>query len=73
MHVGDEALTIGELIVFEPGATVVLLGGAPLDFPRHLWWNHVASSEALLEEAKQAWRGQRFAMVKGDPEFIQLP
>lgn len=74
---------LGELMVLEAGATValtsntdrqvVLLGGAPLDAPRYLWWNHVAGSEALLEEARQAWREQRYAMVAGDPEFIPLP
>lgn len=83
MHVDGEPLNPGELVMFEPGATVglsasadshvVLLGGAPLDAPRYLWWNYVASSEVLLEEARQAWREQRYAMVEGDPEFIPLP
>lgn len=83
MHADDEPLHLGELMVFEPGATialsasadshVVLLGGAPLDAPRYLWWNYVGSSEAVLEEARQAWREQRYAMVEGDPEFIPLP
>jgi redox-sensitive bicupin YhaK (pirin superfamily) len=83
MHVEDEPLHPGELLVFEPGATialgagadshVVLLGGAPLDAPRYLWWNYVASTEALLEEARQAWREHHYAMVEGDPEFIPLP
>lgn len=83
MQVDGEPLQLGELMVFEPGATitlsasvdshVVLLGGAPLDAPRYLWWNYVASSEALLEEARQAWREKRYAMVEGDPQFIPLP
>ncbi len=83
MHAGDEALTAGELVVFESHAAVelhadtdshvVLLGGAPLDAPRYIWWNYIASSEALLESARQAWREKRCAMVAGDPEFIPLP
>ncbi|MCK9539268.1 pirin family protein [Dokdonella sp.] len=83
MQADGEPLQPGELMVFEPGAQVtlragadshvVLLGGAPLDAPRYLWWNYVASSEALLAEARQAWREQRYAMVEGDPEFIPLP
>ncbi|MEO8748736.1 MAG: pirin family protein [Rhodanobacter sp.] len=83
MRVGDEALAAGELVSFEPGVEVtlvadvdthlVLLGGAPLDAPRYIWWNYVASSEVLLEEARQAWREQRYATVAGDPEFIPLP
>ena len=83
MRVGDETLAPGELVSFEPGIEVtlvadsdthvVLLGGAPLDAPRYIWWNFVASSEGLLEEAREAWREQRYAMVEGDPEFIPLP
>lgn len=83
VHAGDEALVPGELASFAPGAAVtltadvdshvVLLGGAPLDAPRYIWWNFVASSEALLEAARQAWRQQRYPMVAGDDEFIPLP
>lgn len=83
MHAGEDALTLGELVSFEPGADVtliadddthvVLLGGAPLDAPRYIWWNYVASSEALLEEARKAWREKRYPMVEGDREFIPLP
>ena len=83
MHVGGDAISPRELVSFEPGADVeliadvdthvVVLGGAPLDAPRYIWWNYVASSEDLLEQARQAWREQRYPMVKGDPEFIPLP
>ena len=83
MRVGDETLAPGELVSFVPGTTlsllaevdphVVLIGGAPLDAPRYIWWNFVASSETLLEEARQAWLAQRYPMVAGDPEFIPLP
>lgn len=83
MHVGDEAMVPGELVNFEPGMDValtadtdthvVLLGGAPLDGPRYIWWNYIASSEAMLEEARVAWREKRYLMVEGDPEFIPLP
>ena len=83
MRVGDETIPRGELVTFEPAAEValvadvdtqvVLLGGAPLDGARYLWWNYVASSEALLDDARAAWREQRYPMVDGDPEFIPLP
>ena len=33
-------------------ARVVVLGGAPLDAPRHLWWNFVSSSRERIEQAK---------------------
>ncbi len=52
---------------------VMLLGGEKMDGPRFIWWNFVASSKALIEEAKQRWREQRFAAVPGEQEFIPLP
>lgn len=55
------------------GATVMLLGGEPLDGPRYLTWNFVSSSKSRLEQAKQDWLHQRFAPVTGDLEFIPLP
>jgi hypothetical protein len=30
----------------------MLLGGAPLDGERHIWWNFVSSSRDPIEEAK---------------------
>jgi hypothetical protein len=44
-----------------------------MDGERFIWWNFVASSRALIEEAKQRWREQRFAAVPGEREFIPLP
>ncbi|MFO0664089.1 MAG: pirin family protein [Polyangiaceae bacterium] len=55
---------------------VVILGGPPLDAPRYLYWNFVASSKGRLEAAKEAWRNQtsRFPPIPGDDaEFIPLP
>jgi len=72
----------GELIEFTAGTAacravkdsrVIVAGGAPLDGPRHIWWNFVSSSEARIERAKQDWREERFARVPGDPERIPLP
>ena len=55
-------------------ARVMLLGGAPLDGPRHIYWNFVSSSKARIEQAKDDWRGGRFARIPGDDqEFIPLP
>ncbi len=83
LRVGDARLDPGELVVFGPGIDVtlcadaathvVLLGGAPLDASRLLWWNYVASSEARLDEARAAWRARGYPMVAGDPESIPLP
>jgi redox-sensitive bicupin YhaK (pirin superfamily) len=55
-------------------ARVMLLGGAPLDGQRHVWWNFVASSRERLEQAKSDWRAMRFGTIPGDDtEFIPLP
>jgi redox-sensitive bicupin YhaK (pirin superfamily) len=73
----------GTLVVLPPGpvelgsrggAKLMLLGGAPLDGDRHIYWNFVSSSPERLEQAKADWREGRFGKVKGDEqEFIPLP
>ena len=58
----------------EGGARLMLLGGAKLEGERHIFWNFVSTSEARIEQAKQAWREQRFARVPSDAvEFTPLP
>ncbi len=58
----------------EEPARVMLLGGAPLDGDRHIWWNFVSSSKERIERAKDDWRQGRFGKVPGDEtEFIPLP
>jgi redox-sensitive bicupin YhaK (pirin superfamily) len=53
---------------------LMLVGGAPIDGPRHIWWNLVSSSPERIERAKAEWREGRFAKVRGDEEeFIPLP
>ena len=54
-------------------ARLLLLGGAPMDGPRHVWWNFVSSSAERIEQAKADWLQGRFASVPGDAEFIPLP
>src|SRR6185312_14152782 len=55
-------------------ARVMLLGGAPLDGPRHIWWNFVSSSKDRIELAKSDWRSGLFGKIPGDDqEFIPLP
>ena len=56
------------------GARVLLLGGAAMDGPRHLFWNFVSSSRERIEQAKADWKAGRFSKVPGDEaEFIPLP
>jgi redox-sensitive bicupin YhaK (pirin superfamily) len=82
--INGEAHSDGTMIVLDPNekATIVargaaramLLGGAPLDGPRHLWWNFVSSSKDRIERAKSDWNAGRFGKIPGDDvEFIPLP
>ena len=54
-------------------ARLMLLGGAPMDGPRHIWWNFVSSRKERIEQAKADWARGRFDSVPGDTEFIPLP
>jgi redox-sensitive bicupin YhaK (pirin superfamily) len=83
VEIAGEALAPGRLVVLRPAAEAIvtalstarlmLLGGARLDGPRHVWWNFVSSSQERIEQAKADWRAGRFAAVPGDSEFIPLP
>ncbi len=57
----------------EQGALVMLLGGEPLDGPRHMAWNFVSSSQERIKQASDNWLHQRFAIVPEETEFIPLP
>jgi len=72
------------LLVLRPGDAVairatknahfVVVGGAAMDGPRHIWWNFVSSSKERIEAAKADWKAGRFDIVPGDTEeFIPLP
>jgi redox-sensitive bicupin YhaK (pirin superfamily) len=80
---GDAEVPARTMAIFERGAAVVIeaieatrvaiVGGAPLDGPRYIWWNFVSSSKERIEQAARDWREQRFPKVPGDEtEFIPL-
>jgi hypothetical protein len=49
-------------------------GGAPMDGPRHIWWNFVSSRKERIERAKADWKAGHFDKVPADEiEFIPLP
>ncbi len=52
---------------------VMLLGGAPIDGERFIWWNFVSSRQERIEQAKRDWQEGRFPSVPGETEFIPLP
>jgi redox-sensitive bicupin YhaK (pirin superfamily) len=83
LEVAGDTFPAGQLLVFRPGeaidlkapvpARVLLLGGEPMDGPRHIWWNFVSSSREQIEQAKADWAARRFGLVPGETEFIPLP
>lgn len=83
VSLAGETFTAGSMLALNPGreavveaaqpARVALIGGAPLDGRRHLWWNFVSSSKERLEQAKADWKEGRFPAVPGETEFIPLP
>lgn len=83
VQIAGDRFAGGRLLVFRPGdavqvvattdARVLVLGGEPLDGPRHIWWNFVSSRKERIEQAKADWRAGRFDAVPGDIEFIPLP
>lgn len=84
VRIGERRIGPGVMAVLRPGAQVtieaeeaarlMLVGGAPLDGDRHIWWNFVSSSRERIERAKDDWRHGRFGKVPGDEtEFIPLP
>jgi len=76
-------VTTGNLAVLKPGgpaavtavhaSRVMLLGGAPLEGARHIWWNFVSSAEGRIEQAKAAWKNGGFPPVPGDDGYVPLP
>ena len=87
---GGQSYGAGAMLIFRPGdaiavragdqgARIMVLGGATMDGPRHLWWNFVASSKERIQAAKEAWRAGdwahgRFQLPPGDAgEFIPAP
>ncbi len=84
VDIAGDKFEAGRLLVFKPGdkitvsavtnAHFVIVGGAPMDGPRHIWWNFVSSRKERIEQAKAEWKAGHFGKVPGDEiEFIPLP
>ncbi|MDE2384667.1 MAG: pirin family protein [Alphaproteobacteria bacterium] len=84
IEVAGREIEPGKLVAFKPRSEIIvkaleashfmLLGGEPMDGPRHIWWNFVSSSKEKIEAAKEEWRTGKFKIVPGDEkEFIPLP
>jgi redox-sensitive bicupin YhaK (pirin superfamily) len=63
----------GARVTSVDGAQFVVIGGAPLDGHRYIFWNFVSSSKERIAVASDDWERQNFAAVPGETEFIPLP
>lgn len=83
VRLGAAEYPAGRMLVLASGADVrieavessklMLLGGAPLEGDRHVWWNFVSSKPERIETAKRDWAEERFPPVPGDRERMPLP
>ena len=83
IEIGGVPYPEARLLLLRPGDPItvraqtavrlLILGGEPLDGPRHVWWNLVSSRRERIEQAKADWRAGRFERVAGESEFIPLP
>ena len=83
LDIEGEPVASGELAVLASDGTptlrasadclLMLLGGAPLDGERILWWNFVSSTPERVRAAQERWSAQAFDAVPGETEFIPLP
>ena len=83
IDIAGETFTAGRLLVFRPGdrisilavsqARLMLLGGEPMDGPRHIWWNFVSTRQDRIVQAAQQWEAQSMGQIPGEQEWIPLP
>ena len=83
IEVDGEAVPADTMAMVEPGfalrvassagARFVLVGGAPLDGRRYIFWNFVSSRRERIEQAAREWEAGGFTPVPGDDERIPLP
>jgi redox-sensitive bicupin YhaK (pirin superfamily) len=81
--VDDVPLPVAVLRVLQSGQSarisntadvrLVVIGGAPLESRRHMWWNFVSSRRERIAEAAADWAAQRLGRVPGESDFIPLP
>ena len=55
------------------GTTIYIFGGETFPEERFIYWNFVATSHELIEQAKQNWLDRKFPPVPGETEFVPLP
>lgn len=90
-RIDSTTLEPGDMAVLVPGTDVqldvaagsrfMMCGGAPMDGPRKIEWNFVASDQNKIDKAKAAWsrsiernwEDSEFSLPEGETEFIPGP
>jgi redox-sensitive bicupin YhaK (pirin superfamily) len=83
LFINGEQVEACSMIVLQEGEEVtlyaeeecqlVLIGGEPLDGPRRMNWNFVASDAELIEQARTNWAAEDWPRVPGETSRIELP
>ncbi|MEL6692173.1 MAG: pirin family protein [Pseudomonadota bacterium] len=89
--IDGELIEAGQMAILHPGKDIpvsvaigtrfMLAGGQPMDGPRKIEWNFVATDTERLEQAKADWRASAaggwtdtpFTLPEGEDDFIPLP
>ncbi|MFW3895433.1 pirin family protein [Pseudomonas bharatica] len=82
VRLDDELLEPQTLVVLNEGeeaslyaegeSHLVIIGGAPLDGPRRMNWNFVASDPGLIDRARERWAAGDWPVVAGESGRIEL-
>ncbi|MEM1080423.1 MAG: pirin family protein, partial [Pseudomonadota bacterium] len=83
IQLDQRSFSAGSMVILTPGKPIdvqfsdashaMLLGGKTMDGERLIWWNFVASNQALMDQAKADWQADRFDPVPNEDERIPLP
>ncbi|SEP69007.1 hypothetical protein SAMN05216548_101266 [Faunimonas pinastri] len=85
IEIAGDRFEAPRLLVFRPGdritiravtdSRLLILGGAPLESRRYIWWNFVSSRRERIEDAREAWKAGRFDLVQGEApdDFVPAP
>ncbi|WP_028664568.1 pirin family protein [Runella zeae] len=57
----------------EANSTVYVFGGEPFLEERFIFWNFVATSQDLIDKAKEDWQNDRFPRIEGEGDLVPLP
>ena len=89
--IDGELIEAGQMAILTPGKDIpvsvaigtrfMLAGGQPMDGPRKIEWNFVATDNERLEQAKADWRASAaggwqdtpFTLPEGEDDYIPLP